>query len=118
MAIAQTLQIYKDCYELLRRMLPLITNYPQLVKRTIGTRIINTLLEMMELIMEVNETAPNERQPYFRSLRRKYYHLNMLCRVSSDEKALTMEQYTVVALSLNKIGKQINAWKNAYGSAK
>lgn len=114
MALSETLPIYLDTYELLRRLMRLVPRLPKVYRYNIGQRLLDTCLDLMVLIYETN--ASREKLPLLERLLRKYEVLTMLMRLLFEEQQLTSQQYAPYVELLAKIGRQATGWKNHYSA--
>ncbi len=111
MALSEELPIYRDTLKLLHETVHKLQNYPKFYRYTIGERMLNANLDMLELIFEINSSY--NKLPYLEKFLSKYHMLMLLYRLCVEEKIITPAQYSHIAMILTKIGKQATGWKKS-----
>ena len=112
MALSENLPIYKDGYDLLERLTDLAENLPKFYRFSYGYRMIDTCLDLLDLVYRANISI-EKRQEMLIELLSYYRRLQMMLRVCFHRKAISSGRYAELILLLDSIGKQATAWKNS-----
>ena len=111
MALSEELPIYRDTLKLLHETVQKLQDFPKFYRYTIGERMLNANLDMMELIYEINSSR--NKLPYLQKFLARYQIIVILYRLCVEKKIMTPAQYAHIALIIAKIGKQATGWKNS-----
>lgn len=110
--IANKLKVYRDTYDLVKYIIPLVSKMPRIYKFTLGERIINQLLDLLNHIQLANMQR-ERRQEHLKNFVVSFEMLNAMIRLSFEFKAFQgLGQQVEIARRMEAIGKQITAWKN------
>src|SRR5574344_1934955 len=103
------LPIFRDSYALLQRLMHIQKEIPRMFRYSIGEKMINLNLEMIDQIYKANGNYT--KTPYIDRLTDCNNMLKMLTRLCRDAKYLSLQQFTLVVELLVKIGRQASGWK-------
>jgi hypothetical protein len=109
MALSEELPLYKDCLDLLNKLLRLTKDFPRFFRYSMGNRMVDLNLDMLSLIYRANSSY--EKVAVLVVFMDKYRMLQMLFRVCVEQRVIDERQYAGFALVLDKIGRQGTSWK-------
>lgn len=109
MALAKDLQIYKDAYELVDKLMKFSENFPRKYRFTLGEKLIKVALELFEYIQLANMSIEN-RQRNMLGFTIKFELLKTLLRLCFDRKLFSEKQAADICRLTTIIGKQATAW--------
>lgn len=98
-------------YDIIRWMIPQVEKLPRRYKFTLGDRIINNLLDSLEVLIEAAYTKNKYR--LLKDLNLKLEKLRFLLRLAKDLKALSIKKYGYITGEINELGKMIGGWIKA-----
>lgn len=89
--------------------------FPRSLRITLGDRIDNKLLDMLELA--VRARYARDPRKHLASLNMELDLLRYLTRVAKDRMALEIKQYEFVARAIDDIGRQVGGWLKQAGES-
>lgn len=101
-------QAVQSCHELLFWLIPQLDKFPRSRRFTLGERIEDGLLEVLELLVEAAYTRNKDA-----SLRRANLKLEVvrhLWRLAHELKVMASRQYEHGARLIDDLGRQIGGW--------
>jgi hypothetical protein len=101
-------QAVQSCHELLLWLIPQLDKFPRMRRFTLGERIEDGLLEVLELLIEAAYQRNKEA-----SLRRANMRLEIvrhLWRLAYELKVMAIRQYEHGAKLVDDLGRQIGGW--------
>jgi hypothetical protein len=101
-------------YQFVRWLAPTVEKFPKVYKFTIGDRIYNTALDVLEDL--VKATYSRDRQQHLRDANLGIETLRILMRLALDLKLLSRQRYEYAARSLDDTGRFIGAWTKAHNA--
>ena len=101
-------QAVQSCHELLLWVIPQLDKLPRVRRFTLGERIENGLLEVLELLVEAAYTR--EKQASLRRANLRLEVVRHLWRVSYELKVIATRQYEYGAKLLDDLGRQVGGW--------
>lgn len=90
---------------------PKISKYPKKYKYTIGDRITDTQLSILERIIEAKYSPSNKKKYFLRQSNLLIEKLRFMVRLSKDLQCITLKEYEYSSKILNEIGKMIGGWE-------
>lgn len=108
-------QAVQSCHEVLLWVIPQLDKFPRVRRFTLGERIEDGLLEVLELLVEAAFQRNKEV-----SLRRANLHLEVvrhLWRLAHELKVIATRQYEYGAELIDDLGRQIGGWLRSHTSA-
>lgn len=102
--------VLKRSYELYRQIYKQIGTFPKRSRYTIGQRMENNLLELMENITLATIQIETLREPILHKASVKCDICKILFRLSYDLDLLSDRQYIELSSKLNEIGKMLGGW--------
>ena len=109
MAISEQLKIYRDAERLLQQQLMLTKKFERFYRYTLGERMINLNLDILEGITKANRKSDKEEALI--DVANKIVVLRTLFRTCVAQKVITEKQYIPYAMLVDSMGKQCTAWK-------
>ena len=109
MALAKDLQIYKDTYELVNKLVKYTENFPRKHKFTLGEKLIKVALELFEYIQLANMSIEN-RQRHLMGFTIKFELLKTILRLCFDRRLFSEAQAADICRLTTVIGRQATAW--------
>ncbi len=107
----QNLTIFEKTYELILWIYPTVNKFPKSQRFVLGQRIENTILKILEGIIEANQEK--NKRPCLKIVSRELDKLRILIRIAKDLKFINIRQYGFVADKINEIGKMLGGWMKA-----
>jgi hypothetical protein len=87
-----------------------IKHFPQKSRYTLGSKIDSVFLETLEYIF-LGSIMPRERKlPYIERAVAKFDLLKFFLQIAWEIKSLDTKKYTMLAESLDTIGKMLGGW--------
>ena len=115
MSSATVPQAVQSCHELLLWLIPQLDKFPRSRRFTLGERIEDGLLEVLELLVEAAYTRNKDT-----SLRRANLKLEVvrhLWRLAHELKVMATRQYEHGARLIDDVGRQIGGWLRSQQAA-
>ena len=110
--IAKELQVYQDTYKFVRMVANVQKNYSKQFKYVLGAKTLDTALLLFEYIQQANMFRDN-RRVYLNGFIVKFETTKTLLRLADDFHQINVNQRAEMLPLMEKIGRQITAWKNA-----
>ena len=107
----QNLPIFEKIYELILWLYPTVNKFPKSQRFVLGERIENTILIILEGIIQANQER--NKLSYLKQTSIELDKLRILIRLSKDLKFISIRQYGFVAEKVNEVGKMLGGWINA-----
>lgn len=102
-------------YQFLLWLGPTLEKFPKDKRFTLGDRIQNQSLDVLEALIEATYTR--ERINHLRRANLGIEKLRFLFRLAADLKVLDRRRYEFVARSLDETGRSIGAWAKTHNAA-
>ena len=101
------LQKLKDTYLLWYKYYQTL---PKLHRYSLGKRVDNLFVEVIEAIASASFLAKEEKAPYVRLAIRKTDTLKILLMILWETKSLDNKKYSAVSVKIDEIGKMLGGW--------
>jgi len=111
MGLHQNLPIYKVAYDLLQAVISAAKQMPRDVKRLVGEKLRDECLEITLLIYEAN--VARDKSPALSALLRRLQGIEILLRVSRDQRYISTGHYAGAVQLSAQIGKQATGWRKS-----
>ena len=108
------LPIYKAAYDLLRVVIDATRNMPRDLKRTLGEKIAQEVIDIEVLVFRAN--VARDKAPYLDKLIERLQSAELLIRLSRDMRAISTKQYAEIVQLSGSVGKQARGWRRASAS--
>ena len=105
------IEILPLLYDLILWFSPKISLFSKKYKYTIGDRITNIQLDILENIIEAKYTSGKKKSHFLRKTNLNIEKLRFLVRLSKDLECITISQYEYAAEKINDIGKMTGGWE-------
>lgn len=102
-------------YQFLVWLSPTLEKFPRTQKFTLGDRIQNQALDVLEALIEATYTR--DRVPHLRRANLGIEKLRFLFRLAADLRVLDRRRYEFVARTLDETGRSVGAWTRAHHAA-
>ena len=103
-------QAVKACHELLQWMIPLLDKFPRVRRFTLGERIEDNLLTVLESLVEAAYSSATTKQQALKQANLKLETLRHLWRLSHELQAISLRRYEHGARLMDDLGRQIGGW--------
>jgi four helix bundle protein len=97
-------------YQFYRQFYRLSFNFPKISRYTIGEKILNCQLDLMELISLANIQIKTLREPFLHRASAKCELLKLLLRLCYDLSLTQSRQYVELEAKTKEIGKMLGGW--------
>ena len=102
-------------YQFLLWLGPTLEKFPKDKRYTLGDRIQNQALDILECLIEATYTR--DRVLHLRRANLGIEKLRFLFRLAADLKVLDRRRYEFVARTLDETGRSVGAWAKAHNAA-
>ncbi len=106
----RNLTIFEKTYELILWLYPTVNKFPKSQRFVLGQRIENTVLKILEGIIETNQER--DKIPHLKQISVELDKLRILIRLSKDLRFISVRQYGFAAEKINEIGEMLGGWIN------
>lgn len=110
MALHTDLPIYRTGVQLLSLAVKAQEQMPRGVKRSLGDKIAQHCVEMLDLMAMANATQRAERARHIEQFMKHLRAITVLLRVSHDSRYLSTSLWSQSVQLLDSIGKQGGGW--------
>ncbi len=90
---------------------PKISQYPKKYKYTIGERITNTQLAILERIIEAKYSTVGKKKHFLRQANLNLEKLRFLVRLSKDLQCISIKEFEFISKNINEIGQMVGGWE-------
>ena len=104
--VQKTYDLYKVAYQYSKA-------FPKSDKYSLGEKIKNLILEVLELLIEAEATKKDWKEPILNKASRKLGLLKILIRLTNEIKILDNKKYLDLGERLQEIGRMIGGWIKA-----
>lgn len=104
--IQKSYDFYKLVYEYTKK-------FPKSDKYSLGEKIKNLILEVLELLIEAETAKRDWKGPVLEKASRKLGLLKILLRLANDVKVLDDKKYLTAQEQIQEIGRQVGGWTKA-----
>lgn len=105
--------IFQKTYELYKLFYQFSPHFPKKDRYTIGQRIENSMLEVIEGIVTASQLSKSEKLPILQKTSIKLDLLKVIIRLCKDLKILDNKKYLLLESYLQEIGKMLGGWIKA-----
>jgi len=95
-------------YDLLKWLMPVISKFPKDKRYTLGSRIENKLLDILELLITANYSRI--KLDILKKSNLELESFRFLIRLSYDLQFINLRRYEFVSKEANEIGRLIGGW--------
>ena len=105
--------IFQKTYDLYKMFYEICVHFPKKDKYTLGQKIENGILKLLESIILASQLAKTEKAPILKQASGKLDIIKVLIRLSNDLKIIDSKKYLNLQSSLQEIGKMLGGWIKA-----
>jgi len=105
---SSTVKAVPKLYDVVMWLVSRVEKFPRSQKFTLGDRIVNLGLDILELLIEATYTR--ERLLLLRQANVQLEKLRYLIRLCHDFKLISTKQYKYISGEINEVGKRIGGW--------
>lgn len=109
----ERLQIYKDAYTLTGKIYDAMPQMPKLHRYNLGSRLIDTSLEVFKWISLVNKARGMERVKMLDGFFVHFELLKVYLKICSDNKLMKMKTLVEMFKLIENISRQLSGWRAA-----
>ena len=111
MALYYNLPVFKDVYHLILKIFEYTKDFPREYKFTLGQDLKRDGVNLVRSIYRANKSK--EKTQYLEAFLDDFELLKLELRICNDMKLIPLKKYAELSLLMDKIGKQITAWRNS-----
>jgi hypothetical protein len=104
--ILKTYELYKIFYGYLEL-------FPKKDKYTLGAKIENYLLNILELLLLASSSVKDKKLPCLQQANIKFDTLKILIRLAYEIKVLDEKKYLMIQKYIQEIGKMLGGWQRS-----
>lgn len=105
--------VFQKTYDLYKSFYSLVLDFPKKDRYTIGQRIENTILDILENIIAASQLSKLEKVPTLQKASIKLDVLKILIRCCKDLKIIDNKKYLTFESQVIEIGKMLGGWIKA-----
>ncbi|MBM2820345.1 MAG: hypothetical protein HW405_105 [Candidatus Berkelbacteria bacterium] len=102
--------IFKKTYELYKNFHSIRNTAPKQDRYTIFLKCENTILEIIEGILEASELYKDEKSPILRKTSQKLNLLRVFVRLMKDTESIKLKDYVLMEEKIDEIGRMLGGW--------
>ncbi len=106
--------LFHITYQLYKLFHQYIKLFPKTEKYTLGERIENLILDLLEIIQKASYSPKTNRVIYLEDIDSKIQLLKILIRLTHEVRAIDDKKYLLLQTRLQEMGKMIGGWLNAF----
>ncbi len=107
---SKEIAVLPKIYDLILWYSPKISQYPKKYKYTIGDRITNSMLEILEAVIEAKYSS-KKKYHFLRRANLLLEKLRFLIRLSKDLQCINLKSFEYSSKQINEIGKMVGGWE-------
>lgn len=102
--------IFRKVYDLYKQFHDIRNKAPKQDRYTIYVKCENSLLEVLEGILEASQLSRNEKMPVLQKTSLKLNFLRVFIRLLKDVKSIDLKNYASLEESVDEIGRMLGGW--------
>jgi len=104
----EDIPIFIKLYDFYKNLTPVITSFPKTKRYTLGQKLDNITLDILELLFSV-PTSP-DKVKVLQTISTKVDLIKVLLRLSKDSQAMKNNKYLELESTLAEIGRMLGGW--------
>ena len=113
MDTAVDISVVVKTYDYTLWLLPHLAKFSRDHRFTLGNRMEEALLDIIELLVEASYTR--DKRELLRKANMRLERLRYLTRLAKDMKQISLSQYEFAAKAMQEIGAEIGGWTRSVG---
>lgn len=105
--------VFQKTYDLYKSFYLIILDFPKKDRYTIGQRVENTILSLLEDIITASQLSKLEKVPTLQKASIRLDVLKVLIRCCKDLKILDNKKYLIFESQVIEIGRMLGGWIKA-----
>ena len=118
MAKETTPQAVQACHELLLWLIPQLDRFPRVRRFTLGERLEDALLEVLERLVEAAYSRGPEKREALKRANLRLETARHLWRLAHELQVVSTRRYAHGAKLLTELGQQVGGWLRASTASK
>ena len=106
--MSEEIKAIPKTYDLLKWLLPIVSKFPKDRRYTLGQRIENKLLDILELLLKANYSKV--KIDLLKKANLELEMLRYLIRLCYDLRFINLKRYEFCSEQINEIGKLVGGW--------
>jgi hypothetical protein len=111
MALYYDLPVFKDVYQLILKIFDYTKYFPRKYKFTLGQDLKRDGINLVRSIYRANKSK--EKTTYLEEFLDDFELVKLELRLCADLKLLPIRKHAELSALMDRIGKQITAWRNS-----
>ncbi|MBM3456745.1 MAG: four helix bundle protein [Bacteroidetes bacterium] len=111
MALYYDLPVFKDVYQLILKIFDYTKDFPREYKFTLGQDLKRDGINLVRSIYRANKSK--EKTHYLEAFSDDFELVKLELRLCADMKLLPLKKHAELSELMDRIGKQITAWRNS-----
>lgn len=107
--------IFKKVYELYKQFHAIRAKASKQDRHTIFQKSENTLLDLIERILEASQLSKAEKLPALKKASVKLSFVRVFIRLMKDVKSIDLKTYTSLEENVDEIGRMLGGWIKSTG---
>lgn len=95
-------------YDLLKWLMPVVSRFPKDKRYTLGQRLENKLLDILELLLCANYSK--DKLNLLKKANLELECCRYLIRLSCDLRFINLKRYEFISQQVNEIGRMVGGW--------
>ena len=95
-------------YDLLKWLMPAVSGFPKDKRYTLGNRIENKLLDILELLLKANYSRI--KLEILKKANLELESFRFLIRLAYDLQFINLRRYELISKEINEIGRLVGGW--------
>lgn len=112
MALHSELPVYRDTYNLLRKIYEITKNFSKEYRYTLGEDMKRDAMQLVRNIYRANKHK-SERKTHLENFLDDFELVKLQMRLCGDMRLLTIKKHAELAELMSSIGRQIIGWRNS-----
>ena len=109
----KTPPLFKDIYQFNVLMLNTTKSFPKDFKFSLGNRIKEHSLDVLEIINQSIFENKKEKLEFIEAIHKKMQSIRLLIRLCMDTKCINVEKFAFINAEIERILKQLYSWQKA-----